>query len=111
MEITVSQIINFITILAGFLGSLGVIYATMNKLISKRINTEVVEIVKPISEALNEIKTQNQELKQQGSDTREEIILVMKLNQAMISELQTLGHVNGETSQALAELNNYLINK
>lgn len=111
MEITVSQIINFITILAGFLSSLGVVFAIMNKIISKRINTEVTEIVKPISQSLDEIKLQNHELKQQGTETREEIILIMKLNQTMINELKTLGHINGETSQALQDLNNYLINK
>lgn len=111
MEITVSQIINFVTIIAGFIGSIGVVYATFNKIFSKKVNTEIADAIKPVSEALQEIKQQNNDLKQQGSETREEIILVMKLNQAMISELQTLGHVNGETTQALADLNNYLINK
>lgn len=111
MEITVSQIINFISILAGAIGSIGVVYAALNKIFSKKINTEIADAIKPVSKALNEIKQQNNELKEQGKETRQEIILVMKLNQAMISELQTLGHVNGETNQALQDLNNYLINK
>lgn len=111
MEITVSQILSFLTIAAGAIGSIGAIYAAFNKIFTKRINAEMTDAIKPVNQALAEIKEQNNELKQQGKETREEIILVMKLNQAMISELQTLGHVNGETTQALQDLNNYLINK
>ena len=36
---------------------------------------------------------------------------MMKLNQTMVDELKTLGHVNGATAAALNELNDYLINK
>lgn len=111
MEITVSQILSFLTIAAGAIGSIGAIYAAFNKIFTKKINEEMTDAIKPVNQALEEIKEQNNELKQQGKETREEIILVMKLNQAMISELQTLGHVNGETTQALQDLNNYLINK
>jgi len=111
MEITVSQIINFVSILAGLVGSIGVVYAALNKIFSKKINSEIADAMKPINQALTEIKQQNNELKEQGKETREEIILIMKLNQTMISELQTLGHINGETSQALQNLNDYLINK
>lgn len=111
MEITVSQILSFLTIAAGAIGSIGAIYAAFNKIFTKKINEEMTNTMKPINQALTEIKQQNSELKQQGQETREEIILIMKLNQAMIGELKTLGHINGETSQALQELNNYLINK
>jgi len=111
MEITVSQIVSFVTIIAGFIGSAGVIFAFFNKIFTKKVNTEIADAIRPVSEALQEIKQQNLDLKQQGTETREEIILIMKLNQAMISELKTLGHINGETSQALQDLNNYLINK
>jgi len=111
MEITVSQIINFVSILAGLVGSIGVVYAALNKIFSKKINSEIADAMKPINQDLTEIKQQNNELKEQGKETREEIILIMKLNQTMISELQTLGHINGETSQALQNLNDYLINK
>lgn len=111
MEITISQLISFISILAGVIGSIGVIYAAFNKIFTKKINTEITNTMQPINQILEEIKQQNNDLKTQGQETREEIILVMKLNQAMISELKTLGHINGETSQALQDLNNYLINK
>lgn len=111
MEITISQLISFVSIAAGAIGSIGVVYAAFNKIFTKKINTEITNTMQPINQALNEIKQQNDDLKEQGKETRQEIILVMKLNQAMISELQTLGHVNGETTQALQDLNNYLINK
>ena len=40
-----------------------------------------------------------------------EMILVIKLNQTAVQELKTLGKVNGETTHALEELQNYLIEK
>lgn len=109
--ITVAQIASALAILAGIITSVGVIIAAINKYINKRVAEEIAKINDPIKTALAEIKQQNEDLKKQGNDTRNEIILIMKLNQTMIGELKTLGHVNGETSQALQELNDYLINK
>ena len=108
---TIGQIINFLAVVAGAVGSVGTIYAVVHKLVTKKVNTQIDETLNPIRESLEEIKRQNVELKEQGEDTKKEIILMMKLNQAMIDEMKTLGHLNGKTSEALDELNNYLLNR
>lgn len=108
---TIGQIINFLVILAGVVGSIGTIYAATNKIVTKRIDSQMSETLEPIKSSLEEIKQQNVELKSQGEDTKKEIILMMKLNQAMIDEMKTLGHLNGKTSEALDELNDYLLNR
>ena len=108
---TIGQIINFLAVTAGAIGSVGTIYAVVHKLVTKKVNTQIDETLNPIKESLEEIKQQNIELKNQGEDTKKEIILIMKLNQTMIDELRTKGHVNGKTSEALEELNDYLLNR
>ena len=108
---TIGQIINFLAVVAGAVGSVGTIYAVVHKLVTKKVNTQIDETLNPIRESLEEIKRQNVELKEQGEDTKKEIILMMKLNQAMIDEMKTLGHLNGKTSEALDELNDYLLNR
>jgi uncharacterized membrane protein len=104
MEITVSQIINFLAIAAGVIGSISAIAAFFSKINNKRIKEEREAIVNPINEQLEEIKKSQEELKK-------EMILVIKLNQTAVQELKTLGKVNGETTHALEELQNYLIEK
>ena len=104
MEITVQQIINFLAVVAGAIGSVSAIAAFFNKVNNKRINEEREAIVNPINEQLEEIKKSQEELKK-------EMILVIKLNQTAVQELKTLGKVNGETTHALEELQNYLIEK
>jgi uncharacterized membrane protein len=104
MEITVSQIINFLAIAAGVIGSISAIAAFFSKINNKRIKEEREAIVNPINEQLEEIKKSQEELKK-------EMILVIKLNQTAVQELKTLGRVNGETTHALEELQNYLIEK
>ena len=108
---TIGQIINFLAVTAGAIGSVSAIYAVVHKLGTKKVNTQIDETLNPIRESLEEIKRQNVELKEQGEDTKKEIILMMKLNQAMIDEMKTLGHLNGKTSEALDELNDYLLNR
>ena len=108
---TIGQIINFLAVVAGAVGSVGTIYAVVHKVVTKKVNTQIDETLNPIRESLEEIKRQNVELKEQGEDTKKEIILMMKLNQAMIDEMKTLGHLNGKTSEALDELNDYLLNR
>ena len=108
---TIGQIINFLAVTAGAIGSVSAIYAVVHKLVTRRVNTQIDETLNPIRESLEEIKRQNVELKEQGEDTKKEIILMMKLNQAMIDEMKTLGHLNGKTSEALEELNDYLLNR
>ena len=108
---TIGQIINFLAVTAGAIGSVSAIYAVVHKLVTKKVNTQIDETLNPIRESLEEIKRQNVELKEQGEDTKKEIILMMKLNQAMIDEMKTLGHLNGKTSEALEELNDYLLNR
>ena len=109
--VTIGQIINFLAVLAGVIGSIGVVYTATNKIVTKKVNTQINETLNPIKESLEEIKQQNVELKSQGEDTKKEIILMMKLNQAMIDEMKTLGHLNGKTSEALDELNDYLLTR
>ena len=109
--VTIGQIINILAILAGVIGSVGTIYAATNKIVTKRIDSQMGETLEPIRNSLEEIKQQNVDLKNQGEDTKKEIILVMKLNQAMIDELKTKGHLNGKTSEAMEELNDYLLNR
>jgi uncharacterized membrane protein len=104
MEITVSQIINFLAVAAGVIGSISAIAAFFSKVNNKRIKEEREAIVNPINEQLEEIKKSQEELKK-------EMILVIKLNQTAVQELKTLGKVNGETTHALEELQNYLIDK
>lgn len=104
MEITVSQIINFLAVAAGVIGSISAIAAFFSKVNNKRIKEEREAIVNPINEQLEEIKKSQEELKK-------EMILVIKLNQTAVQELKTLGKVNGETTHALEELQNYLIEK
>lgn len=104
MEITVSQIINFLAVAAGVIGSISAIAAFFSKINNKRIKEEREAIVNPINEQLEEIKKSQEELKK-------EMILVIKLNQTAVQELKTLGKVNGETTHALEELQNYLIEK
>ena len=104
MEITVQQIINFLALAAGVIGSVSAIGAFFNKINNNRIEEDREAIVNPISEQLEEIKKSQKELK-------EEMILVIKLNQTAVQELKTLGKVNGETTHALEELQNYLIEK
>ena len=108
---TIGQIINFLAVTAGAIGSVSAIYAVVHKLVTKKVNTQITETLEPIKSSLEEIKQQNVELKSQGEDTKKEIILMMKLNQAMIDEMKTLGHLNGKTSEALEELNDYLLNR
>ena len=104
MEITVQQIINFLAVAAGVIGSVSAIAAFFSKINNKRIKEEREAIVNPINEQLEEIKKSQEELKK-------EMILVIKLNQTAVQELKTLGKVNGETTHALEELQNYLIEK
>ena len=104
MEITVQQIINFLAVAAGVIGSISAIAAFFSKINNKRIEEEREAIVNPINEQLEEIKKSQEELKK-------EMILVIKLNQTAVQELKTLGKVNGETTHALEELQNYLIEK
>ena len=104
MEITVQQIINFLALAAGVIGSVSAIGAFFNKINNKRIKEEREAIVNPINEQLEEIKKSQEELKK-------EMILVIKLNQTAVQELKTFGKVNGETTHALEELQNYLIEK
>lgn len=109
--ITIGQIISWLAVLAGVIGSITTIYAFADKINKKRAEKERNEIMSVINAQLAEIKEQNKDLKEQNSELRKEMILIMKLNQTMVSELKTLGHVNGETSQALQDLTDYLINK
>jgi F0F1-type ATP synthase membrane subunit b/b' len=111
MQLTIGEIINILTIIAGTVGSIVTIHTVINKIVTKKINSQMNDILTPLKEYLEEIKKQNVELKEQGEDTKKEIILIMKLNQTMIDELKTKGHVNGRTSEALEELNDYLMNK
>ena len=104
MEITIQQIINFLAVAAGVIGSISAIAAFFSKINNKRIEEEREAIVNPITEQLEEIKKSQEELKK-------EMILVIKLNQTAVQELKTLGKVNGETTHALEELQNYLIEK
>lgn len=104
MEITVSQIINFLAVVAGVIGSVSAIAAFFNKINNARVTAERNAVLEPVSEQLEEIKKQQKEL-------RDEMILVIKLNQTAVQELKTLGRVNGETTHALEELQNYLIEK
>lgn len=104
MEITIQQIINFLALAAGVIGSVSAIGAFFNKINNKRVEEEREAIVTPIAEQLEEIKKQQKEL-------RDEMILVIKLNQNAVQELQTLGKVNGETTHAMEELTDYLIKK
>lgn len=109
--ITLGQIGTIMAWLAGFCGSVGVLYGVINKIVNKKIDEQITDKMEPVIESLNEIKQQNLELKQQNEDNKKEMILLMKLTQTMTSELKTLGHINGDTTEALNELNNYLINK
>lgn len=109
--ITIGQIIEFLGVLAGVIGSIGVIWAAIHKCVHKVVSREKEAVVSEIKQQLNEISNNQKELKEQSKELRDEIILVMKLNQAMTKELQTLGHPNGETTAALNDLNNYLLNK
>ena len=104
MEMTVQQIINFLAVFAGVIGSVTAITAFFNNINNKRIEKERNAIIDPITEQLEVIKKEQEEL-------RDEMILVIKLNQATIHELQTQGSVNGETNRSLEELQDYLINK
>lgn len=104
MEITVQQIINFLALAAGVIGSVSAIGAFFNKINNARVTAERNAVLEPVSEQLEEIKKQQKEL-------RDEMILVIKLNQTAVQELKTLGKVNGETTHALEELQNYLIEK
>lgn len=111
MQLTIGEIINILAILAGTIGSIVTIYTVINKIVTKRINSQMADTLEPIKECLEEIKRQNIELKTQGEDTKREIVLIMKLNQTMIDEMKTVGHLNGKTTEALDELNDYLMNK
>lgn len=109
--ITLGQVATILAWLAGFVGSVGVLHGVINKVVDRKIDEKVDDKIEPILQSLEEIKQQNHELKEQGEDTKREMILMMKLNQTMVDELKTLGHVNGATAAALNELNDYLINK
>lgn len=109
--ITIGQIVSWLAVLAGVSGSITTIYAFVSKIHKKRAEREKNEIMALINQQLVDIKEQNKELKEQNAELRKEMILIMKLNQTMVSELKSLGHINGETSQALQELTDYLINK
>ena len=109
--ITLGQVATILAWLAGFVGSVGVLYGVINKVVNKKIDEQITDKMEPIREGLEEIKQQNIELKNQGEDNKKEMVLMMKLNQNMISEMTELGHTNGRTAAALQELNDYLINK
>lgn len=111
MNITISQIIEFLAIVAGVIVSVSTISAVFVKINDKRLEKERAAIINPLTEQLEEIKQQNEGLREQNEELRKEVILVMKLNQTMITELKEKGHVNGETTHALNELNDYLLNK
>ena len=109
--ITLGQIGTILAWLAGFCGSVAALYGIVNKVVNKKIDEKVDDKIEPILQSLEEIKQQNIELKNQGEDNKKEMVLMMKLNQNMISEMTELGHTNGRTAAALQELNDYLINK
>lgn len=109
--ITLGQIATVLAWVAGFVGSVGVLHGVINKVVDKKIDEQINDKMEPITNSLDEIKQQNLELKAQNEDNKKEMILLMKLTQTMTSELKVLGHINGETTEALNELNDYLINK
>lgn len=101
-SITVSELINYIVAVGGLITACGLIYGVFHKIKSKTVDETIEENLKPIKDALREIKNQNKKI-------GEEMMLILKIQQAMTQELEEKGAVNGKTQNALNELNEYLL--
>lgn len=109
--ITLGQLGGWLGLIAGIITSVGIIYKLVEKAAKKRINEEIEQITGPIITELSQIQTQNEELSKKQDEMKKELILMAKINQAMIEELKTLGHVNGETAQALKDFTDYIMTR
>ena len=98
--ITVSQVWTLIVAICAGLGSIIAVYKFLAEKISKKQEAREKEL----HDQLDIIKKQNEELKEQ-------MVMIMKLTVTMAEELQSKGHVNGETNSALHELKNLIYKK
>lgn len=86
-NISLADIKDFLLILAAVVGAYVSISTFTGKIKDKRFA--------PITQALNEIKVQN--------------TMILKVQLAMASDLETEGKVNGKTQEALDELQEYIL--
>ena len=94
-NISLADIKDFFLILAAIIGAYVSISTFTGKIKDKRL--------KPVTDALEEIKAQNKKLSG-------EIAMLMKIQMAMASDLEAEGEVNGKTQEALDALQEYILN-
>ena len=92
--ITLSDLKDLLLIVAAIIGAYVSISTFTGKIKDKRF--------KPVTDSLEEIKTQIKTL-------NDEMVLLLKVQTAMASELEVDGKVNGKTQKALDALNEYII--
>ena len=92
--ITLSDVKDLLLIIAAVIGAYVSISTFTGKIKDKRL--------KPVTDGLDEIKTNIKTL-------NDEMVLLLKVQTAMASELEVEGKVNGKTQQALDALNDYIL--
>ena len=103
--LTIGDISQSIIALSVFLGALSVIYNTFKKAKEKTIDDAAEKI---IEEKLLPYKAMLESIDDKYKTISAEMTLLVKLNMSCIEELKN-GQINGKTTQALEDLNKYML--
>ncbi len=107
--ITVSELWTIVVAVCGGLGSIIVVYKFVSEKISKNAKKRDDALREEFIEANEEIKEELQEIKRQNEEFKAQMAMTIKLTLTMCEELQSKGHLNGDTTAALHELQNHFI--
>lgn len=105
--ITLGQIATALAIITGIVGGIAGLYKYFQSLVKKEIETEM----NPVMNKLNEIANKVDENNSNYQELKDEVILMVKLQQATITDLKEKNHLNGETTEALNKLNEFLLQR
>lgn len=107
--ITVNELWGVIVAICAGLGSIIGVYKFFSEKISKKTLEHDNELRQEFRESNEEIKEELQEIKRQNEEFKTQMAKTIKLTLTMCEELQSKGHLNGDTTAALHELQNHFI--
>jgi len=105
--ITLGQIAAALAFITGIIGGIAGLYKYFQSLVRKEIETEM----DPVMDKLNEISNKVDENNNKYQELKDEVVLMVKLQQATITDLKEKNHLNGETTEALNKLNEFLLQR
>ena len=106
-NLTLGQIAAGLALITGIIGG----FITLSKYFQKLVSKEIKEELEPVNDKLDTITEALQKNDRHTAQLKEEIILIVKLQQAMTNDLKEKNHLNGATAEALNKLNEHLLEK